>query len=562
MEMVPEARRWFDSRSTSVSHWPLARVLEAKSMLTDGSFSVVLPALNQQENIGEIVASIRRDLMDAVPLVDELVVVDSGSGDKTASVAADAGARVVSREEALPRIAVRPGKGEVLWRSLLATSGAFICFVDAGLRDFETSAIPALLGPLLADPLVHLVKAAYERSFAVPAGSGTDKGGRVTELVARPMLNLHWPRLAGVVQPLSGEYAARRSLLEALPFPTGYGVDFAVLVDTLNLHGLEAIAQVDIGIRRYSHESDQALGRMSAEIMHTAMRRLGVAETGDVIDTPDRSTTFTQFERADGVFLPAVHDIPTAERPPILLIPEYRHRRTAGDVRPAATGSRLSLKEEGDRLRVGLGPETSRWTTRGGTSKILFVVHNVTSATRLLDVMPLFDGDLRVSRFVTCTGSSPFQAGVRELFTELGLPVVPWAQAKAEKFDLTVSASYGGELHKLNSILAVLSHGMGYNKILSREPGAGSREPGAGSREPGAGSREPGAGSRCSACRRSGCCTREGRLRTTPYSPTRSSSPASPCPVPKPRLQRYSPATPATTGSWKRCRIASAIARP
>ena len=142
-------------------------------------------------------------------------------------------------------------------------------------------------------------------------------------------------------------------------------------------------------------------------------------------------------------------------------------------------------------LRVGLGPEAARWTTRGRTSTVLFVVHNVTSATRLMDVIPLFDGDLRVSLFATCTGSSPFQAGVQELLAELGLPVVPWEQAKTERFDLIVSGSYGGELHELTGKLAVLSHGMGYNKILSREPGAGSREPGAGSREPGAGSREP-----------------------------------------------------------------------
>ncbi|CCB75415.1 MULTISPECIES: UDP-N-acetyl glucosamine 2-epimerase [Streptomycetaceae] len=147
-------------------------------------------------------------------------------------------------------------------------------------------------------------------------------------------------------------------------------------------------------------------------------------------------------------------------------------------------------------LRVPVGPEARRWATRAATARVLLVVHNVTSATRLLDVLPLFHGDLRIQCLATCTGSSPFTDGTRRLLDQVGLLVLPWEQAKATPADLVISASYGGELAELQGELAVLSHGIGYNKKLSREPGAGSREPGAGSREPGAGSREPGAGSR------------------------------------------------------------------
>ncbi|MEU3505200.1 glucosyl-3-phosphoglycerate synthase, partial [Streptomyces hundungensis] len=221
--MLEEVERWLSRRSWSAAERPLDRMLAAKHR-TGTTVSVVLPALDEEATVGAIVATIRRELMtDAVPLVDELVVVDSGSRDRTAEVAAAAGARVVHRDAILPRVPALPGKGEVLWRSLLVTSGDVVCFVDADLRDFDAGFVSGIVGPLLTDPDVAFVKAMYDRPFGTTAG----QGGRVTELVARPLLNLHWPQLAGVVQPLGGEYAARRSLLERLPFPVGYGVELA-----------------------------------------------------------------------------------------------------------------------------------------------------------------------------------------------------------------------------------------------------------------------------------------------------------------------------------------------
>jgi glucosyl-3-phosphoglycerate synthase len=284
---------------------------------TGSSVSVVLPALNEEETVGEIVAIIRHDLMQQVPLVDEIVVVDSGSTDRTSQVAAAAGARVVHRDEILPRIPTVPGKGEVLWRSLLVTSGDIVCFIDADLKEFSSDFVSGIVGPLLTEPGVDLVKAMYDR----PLGGTAGQGGRVTELMARPLLNMHWPQLAGFVQPLGGEYAARRSLLEQLPFPVGYGIELGMLVDALHLVGLDALAQVDVGVRKHRHQDGQALGRMSAAIYRTAQLRLA---RGHLI-----RPALTQFERAGDGFEPRTYSVDTEERPPMVEISEYQKRRAA-----------------------------------------------------------------------------------------------------------------------------------------------------------------------------------------------------------------------------------------
>ncbi|MFE4615840.1 glucosyl-3-phosphoglycerate synthase [Streptomyces sp. NPDC056747] len=331
--MLEEVERWLDRRSWSVADRPIERILAAKR---NTKVSVVLPALNEEATVGDIVAVIRRELMsEAVPLVDELVVLDSGSTDRTAEVAAAAGARVVARDAILPRIPAVPGKGEVLWRSLMVTSGDVICFVDADLRDFSADFVTGIVGPLLTDPDVDFVKAMYDRPFgAAPDGLATgaapdelasDKtpgqGGRVTELVARPLLNLHWPQLAGFVQPLGGEYAARRSLLERLPFPVGYGVELGLLVDALHTVGLDALAQVDVGVRKHRHQDERALGRMAAAIYRTAQLRLS---RGHLV-----RPRLTQFERGEEGFTPRTYAVDTEERPPMLDIAEYTRRRVA-----------------------------------------------------------------------------------------------------------------------------------------------------------------------------------------------------------------------------------------
>ncbi|MFB7736709.1 glucosyl-3-phosphoglycerate synthase [Streptomyces sp. NPDC056112] len=326
--MLEEVEHWLATRSWSVADRPLHQILAAKQR-TGQSVSVVLPALNEEATVGDIVAVIRRDLVERAPLVDEIVVVDSGSADRTFEVAAAAGARVVRRDEILPRLPAVPGKGEVLWRSLLVTRGDIVCFVDADLREFSSDFVTGIVGPLLTERDVDLVKAMYDRPFTVPGGhtSGpaaagqAGQGGRVTELMARPLLNMHWPQLAGFVQPLGGEYAARRSLLEQLPFPVGYGVELGMLVDALHLVGLDALAQVDVGVRRHRHQDGQALGRMAAAIYRTAQLRLA---RGHLV-----RPCLTQFVRGENGFEPRTYHVDTEERPPMAEIAEYATRQVA-----------------------------------------------------------------------------------------------------------------------------------------------------------------------------------------------------------------------------------------
>ncbi|MET9618283.1 glucosyl-3-phosphoglycerate synthase [Kitasatospora indigofera] len=334
--LLPEVASWLRRRSWSAADRPVHSLLAAKEAAgRAGTISVVLPALDEESTVGAIVSVIRRELMERLPLVDELVVVDSGSADRTAEAAAEAGARVVHRDAILPRLPAEPGKGEVLWRSLLATSGEIVCFVDADLREFDPAFVSGIVGPLLTDPGIQLVKAMYDRPYELP-GAGTDGdatidpvgGGRVTELVARPLLNLHWPELAGFVQPLGGEYAARRSLLERLPFPTGYGVELGLLVDALETAGLDALAQVDVGVRHHRHQDSQALGRMAATIYRTALERLDrthrLKASADLVHP-----LLTQFTRTGAGFTARTHPVGALERPPMHTVPEYVSRHSA-----------------------------------------------------------------------------------------------------------------------------------------------------------------------------------------------------------------------------------------
>jgi glucosyl-3-phosphoglycerate synthase len=316
-----DVREWFQRRTSSESQWQLHMLLAAKGSTT---VSVVLPARNEAGTVGAIVRLIREQLMVSMPLVDEIVVVDSGSDDGTSEEAARAGALVVRQEQVLPELCDRPGKGEALWKSLHVTSGDIVAFVDADLRDFDPQFVVGLIGPLLTDPLVHFVKGFYDRPLdagrtVLPAG-----GGRVTELVARPLLNLHYPALAGIVQPLAGEYAARRSLLERLPFMSGYGVEIAMLVDVLEDVGLDAMAQVDLGHRVHRNSSDAALGRMAAQVYLALLSRLERHGQEMLVTTP--ATTLTQFVRVGEAFVPEVSSVSVTERPPIGSLEQYRRR--------------------------------------------------------------------------------------------------------------------------------------------------------------------------------------------------------------------------------------------
>jgi glucosyl-3-phosphoglycerate synthase len=318
----PDVRRWLRHRTFPADAWQ-AEDLVAEKLEWGSTVSVVLPALDEERTVGQIVDAIRAALVERCPLVDELVVVDSGSTDRTAEVAAGAGARVVHVDAVLPTLGSRPGKGEALWKSLHATRGDLVVFVDADLIGFDPRFVVGLLGPLLTDPTIGYVKALYDRPLTTTDGIVPSGGGRVTELVARPLLNAFWPELAGFVQPLSGEYAGRRVLLEEVPFVSGYGVEFGLLVDLVRLAGLDALAQVDLGTRQHSHQADAALGRMAGQILQTALAR----RPGAGRPSPD----LLQFMRtADG--LEGVSwDVGVLERPPMRSV-----RATDGSAEPGA----------------------------------------------------------------------------------------------------------------------------------------------------------------------------------------------------------------------------------
>ena len=265
---------WLAGHSWHRPTWTLAELEAAKAGRT---ISVVLPALNEAETVGAVIDTITPMLGG---LVDELIVLDSGSTDQTAAHASAAGAHVVNREDALPEIPPQPGKGEALWRSLAATTGDIIVFIDSDLIDPDPMFVPRLVGPLLTADGIHLVRGFYRRPLKVGDGEDANGGGRVTELVARPLLAALRPELGYVLQPLGGEYAGTRELLTSVPFAPGYGVEIGILIDTYDRFGLGAIAQVNLGVRTHRNRPLTELGPMSRQIIATLLTRCGIADSG------------------------------------------------------------------------------------------------------------------------------------------------------------------------------------------------------------------------------------------------------------------------------------------
>lgn len=271
-DVEPDVAGWSQRHTHHWDDWSLDALVAGKGARV---VSLVVPARNEAATVGDVVEKVRLALVETVQLVDEIVVIDSDSTDNTYAVATDAGATVHRSVEIRPDLGTRPGKGEAMWKSLFVTAGELIVFMDADLVDWDTHFVPGLLGPLLTDPAVELVKGFYERPMMDGSAAVPFEGGRVTELVARPLVRLLFPELAGLHQPLAGEWAVRRSLFEQLHVPHEYAVELAALVDTSRARGMDAIAQVDLGVRAHRHQSLRDLSGMATQILAAALARTG-----------------------------------------------------------------------------------------------------------------------------------------------------------------------------------------------------------------------------------------------------------------------------------------------
>lgn len=287
---LAEAERWRPMTDGAIRSFPdrefAAADLAEVRRGTATTVSVCLPARNEETTVGRIVSAIREHLVEDVPLVDEIVVVDDHSEDRTAAVATDAGSTVVEAAAVLDGYGSGHGKGEALWKSLYTSSGDVVVWIDADIEDFDPGFVVGLVGPLLVDPSISFVKGHYRRPELDGVG-----GGRVTELTARPLLSQFFPELATIAQPLAGEYAGRRELLERLPFVVGYGVDVALLIDAWTMIGEKGIAQSDLGLRRHRNRTLEQLGPQALAVSQAILDRAGVRPPGPAVlrrpDLPD-----------------------------------------------------------------------------------------------------------------------------------------------------------------------------------------------------------------------------------------------------------------------------------
>jgi len=285
------------------------------------TISLGLPTLNEEATIGEVIATLKGALMDASPLLDEIVVIDSGSTDDTVAIVRSTGLPVVQHPEVLPEHGSFHGKGEALWKSLHVLRGDLVAWCDTDISNIHPQFIYGTVGPLLTDPRISYVKGFYRRPLNFGGELQSAGGGRVTELAARPLINLFYPVLSGLVQPLSGEYAGRRELLERLPFFTGYGVETGHLIDIVENFGLNCIAQTDLGVRIHRNQELLDLSKMAFAIMQVALKRLGDRHRIHLLEEVNRSMKLIHYN-SDRFFL-EVREIGDWERPAIASIPEY-----------------------------------------------------------------------------------------------------------------------------------------------------------------------------------------------------------------------------------------------
>jgi glucosyl-3-phosphoglycerate synthase len=317
--------RWFAENTFHASEFRDIRKLVELKERQGLTVSLGLPALNEERTIGLVIKRIKGPLMDRVPLIDQLVVIDSDSTDRTAEIASDLGVPVVRHSQVLPELGSHVGKGDALWKSLHVLDGDIVAWIDTDIRNIQPRFVYGLLGPLLRESRLQYVKGFYQRPIREGGKLLPEGGGRVTELMARPLINLFFPELSGMIQPLSGEYAGRRSALESVPFFSGYAVEIGLLIDILEAGGLSAIGQVDLERRIHRNQPLGNLSQMSYVILQGAIRKLEERHRIELLTEVGRGMKVINQERER--FNLEVREIGDELRPPIQTVPAYQERR-------------------------------------------------------------------------------------------------------------------------------------------------------------------------------------------------------------------------------------------
>lgn len=316
--------KWFAENTFHAEEFSDLRQLMALKEKQGSTISLALPALNEEETVGKVLTTIKTALMDNVPLLDEIVLIDSDSTDRTREIAEDLGVPTYIHQHILTELGARHGKGEALWKSLLVTKGDIIAWIDTDIVNIHPRFVYGIIGPLLLNQTIQFVKGFYRRPLKVGNKLQVGGGGRVTELTARPLLNLFYPELSGVIQPLSGEYAGRRESLEKSVFFSGYGVETGLLIDIFEQRGLRAIAQVDLMERIHHNQELEALSKMSFAIIQTVLRKLETRYERNIIEDVNKTMKLIRYTRS-GYFLD-LEEIAERERPPMISIPAYQER--------------------------------------------------------------------------------------------------------------------------------------------------------------------------------------------------------------------------------------------
>jgi glucosyl-3-phosphoglycerate synthase len=316
--------KWFAENTYNANEFSDLKELLALKEKQNVTVSLALPALNEEETVGTVITTVKRDLMERVPLLDEIVLIDSNSKDRTREIAAELGIPVYIHQEILSQYGARPGKGEALWKSLYVTRGDIVLWIDTDIVNIHPRFLYGLLGPLLLRPDILFVKGYYRRPIKLNGKQQSTGGGRVTELTARPLLNLFYPELSGVIQPLSGEYGGRRSALEQMPFSSGYGVETGLLIDIFEKFGLSAIGQVDLLERVHHNQQLEGLSKMAFAIIQTVVRRLERRYERNFLEDVNKTMKLIRYDQ-DVLYLD-VNEIAELERSAMVEIPEYCER--------------------------------------------------------------------------------------------------------------------------------------------------------------------------------------------------------------------------------------------